>query len=172
MLFKIFRRLLMIAKRRKMKSYGKNVKFDPFSFISYETVHCGENIYIGPNAFISSTHSNIFIGSNTIFGPNVSIYGGNHIFDRVGELISNIKKDDTHKDKDVKIGSEVWIGGNVVILTGITIGNGAIVGAGSVVTRDIEPYSINVGNPCKKVAMRFSDSDIEKHESIILSNLI
>ena len=170
MLFKIFRRLLMVSRRRKMATCGKNVKFDPFSFISFKTLHCGDNIYIGPNAFISSTHSKIFIGSNTIFGPNVSIYGGNHIFDRVGEPINSIKKDKNHKDKDVKIGNEVWVGGNVIILSGVSIGNGAIIGAGSVVSKDIKPYSINVGNPCKEIGMRFTEIEVERHEAIISNN--
>ena len=36
-------------------------------------------------------------------------------------------------------------------MPGITIGKGSIVGAGSVVTKDVEEYSIVVGNPAKKI---------------------
>ncbi len=43
------------------------------------------------------------------------------------------------------------IGSNATILCGVTIGEGAIVGAGSVVTRDVEPYTIVVGNPARKL---------------------
>ena len=81
-----------------------------------------------------------------------------------------VQKDKNHKDKDVKIGDEVWVGGNVIILSGVSIGNGAIIGAGSVVSKDIKPYSINVGNPCKEIGMRFSEKDIERHEAIISNN--
>lgn len=60
----------------------------------------------------------------------------------------------------VTIGNDVWIGDNVIIMDGITIGDGAIIGSGSVVTKDIEPYSINVGVPAKKIRSRFNDEEI------------
>ena len=40
---------------------------------------------------------------------------------------------------------------NVVVCGGITIGEGCVIGAGSVVTRDIPPYSLAVGNPCRVI---------------------
>ena len=49
------------------------------------------------------------------------------------------------------IADDVWIGGNVVILAGISIGEHAVIGAGSVVTKDVPPYSVVVGNPAKIV---------------------
>jgi acetyltransferase-like isoleucine patch superfamily enzyme len=167
MIFKIFRRLFMLWKKGRFKKVGKNVIFDPFSRLSYQTISCGSNIYIGPNAYFSSTHSNITIGNNTIFGPNVCIFGGDHIFDRVGVLLNTIKKDISYKDLDVLIGDEVWVAGNVTILSGVTIGNGAIIGAGSVVTKDIEAYSINVGNPSRKIKMRFTEAELQKHIEIM-----
>jgi acetyltransferase-like isoleucine patch superfamily enzyme len=51
----------------------------------------------------------------------------------------------------VTIADDVWIGGNVVILAGISIGKHAVIGAGSVVTKDVPPYSVVVGNPAKIV---------------------
>lgn len=51
----------------------------------------------------------------------------------------------------VKIGNDCWIGAGVIILNGITIGDGAVVGAGAVVTKDVEPYTIVVGNPAHKI---------------------
>ena len=53
------------------------------------------------------------------------------------------------------IGDDVWIGDGVMILTGCTsIGNGCVVGARTVVTKDVPPYSIIVGNPGKIVKYR------------------
>ena len=56
---------------------------------------------------------------------------------------------------DTVIGNDVWIGQNATILPGVHIGDGAIVGANSVVARDVEPYSIVVGNPVKLIRYRF-----------------
>jgi acetyltransferase-like isoleucine patch superfamily enzyme len=42
----------------------------------------------------------------------------------------------------------------VCIVPGVTIGEGTIVGAGSVVTRDLEPFSVAVGNPAKSIRSR------------------
>lgn len=60
------------------------------------------------------------------------------------------------------IGSDVWIGHGVIIKQGISIGVGAVIGAGSVVTKDIPPYSIAVGNPCKVIKTRFSEKTVER----------
>ncbi|MFC1825969.1 DapH/DapD/GlmU-related protein [Thermodesulfobacteriota bacterium] len=54
----------------------------------------------------------------------------------------------------VTIGKEVWVGMGVLILPGVTIGDGAIIGAGSVVIKDIPPYTVAVGNPCKVIKKR------------------
>ncbi|MDE6407021.1 MAG: hypothetical protein K2K48_06295 [Anaeroplasmataceae bacterium] len=54
-------------------------------------------------------------------------------------------------DKPVIIGDKTWLGANVTVLPGVTIGEGAVIGAGSVVTKDIPPYTVAVGNPCKVV---------------------
>ena len=60
------------------------------------------------------------------------------------------------------IGSDVWIGHGVIIKAGVSIGVGAVIGAGSVVTKDIAPYAIAVGNPCRTIKFRFSE-DIVNH---------
>jgi acetyltransferase-like isoleucine patch superfamily enzyme len=51
----------------------------------------------------------------------------------------------------VVVNDGAWIGANTTILPGITIGRKAVVGAGSVVNRDIPPYCVAVGNPCRLV---------------------
>ena len=62
---------------------------------------------------------------------------------------------------DTVVGNDVWIGQNVTVLPGVHIGDGAIIGANSVVAKDIPPYTIAVGNPCKVVKNRFDDETIE-----------
>ncbi|KAL0572370.1 hypothetical protein V5O48_009585, partial [Marasmius crinis-equi] len=53
----------------------------------------------------------------------------------------------------VRIDDDCWIGGGVHILPGVTIGRGSMIGSGSVVTRDIPPYSMALGNPARVVRM-------------------
>ncbi len=62
--------------------------------------------------------------------------------------------------KTTVIGNDVWVGSNVVILGGLNIGDGAIIGAGAVVTKDVQPYSIVVGNPAREIKKRFSEQII------------
>jgi acetyltransferase-like isoleucine patch superfamily enzyme len=59
-----------------------------------------------------------------------------------------------HIKQPVSIGKDVWIAMGVMILPGVTIGDGVIVGAGSVVTKDLPPYTLAVGNPCKVIKQR------------------
>ncbi len=60
------------------------------------------------------------------------------------------------------IGADVWIGQGVMIKAGVKIGVGAVIGAGSVVTKDVAPYVIAVGNPCRQIRQRFSDDVVRR----------
>jgi virginiamycin A acetyltransferase len=61
----------------------------------------------------------------------------------------------------VVIGNDVWIGHGAIVLKGVRIADGAIIGAGSVVTRDVPPYAIAVGNPARIIRKRFDDEMIQ-----------
>jgi phosphonate metabolism protein (transferase hexapeptide repeat family) len=63
---------------------------------------------------------------------------------------------DWRRSRPVSIGHDVWIGHGAIVLAGRSIGNGGVVGAGSIVTRDVAPYAIVVGNPAKPIRQRFS----------------
>lgn len=56
------------------------------------------------------------------------------------------------------IGADVWIGQGVLIKAGVRIGVGAVIGAGAVVTKDVAPYVIAGGNPCREIRPRFSEA--------------
>jgi hypothetical protein len=60
------------------------------------------------------------------------------------------------------IGSDVWIGANVVVKAGVTIGDGCFVGAGSIVTKDIPPFSVAAGNPCRVIRPRFNEQTVAR----------
>ena len=55
------------------------------------------------------------------------------------------------------VGADVWIGQGTMIKAGVTIGTGAVIGAGAIVTRNIAPYTIAAGNPCRPIRLRFSE---------------
>jgi phosphonate metabolism protein (transferase hexapeptide repeat family) len=64
------------------------------------------------------------------------------------------------------MGNDVWIGHGAIVLPGKTIGNGAAIGAGAVVTKDIPPFAIAVGNPARVIRYRFPPEIIAALERI------
>jgi maltose O-acetyltransferase len=108
----------------------------------------GKHISVGKHFFANFNftvldEAYVTIGDNCFIGPNVSIYTACHSTDPVER---NTRQEWA---LPVNIGHNVWIGGSVTILAGVTIGDNVTIGASSVVTRDIPPYSIAVGNPCR-----------------------
>lgn len=67
---------------------------------------------------------------------------------------------------DIVVENDVFIGHESLILHGVRIGNGAVVGARSVVSRDIPPYAIAVGNPAQIVKYRFEPEVIQALQEI------
>ena len=63
---------------------------------------------------------------------------------------------------DVIIGNDVWIGLGATILSGVKIGDGAVIGARAVVSKDVAPYAIVVGNTAREIGKRFDEKTIEK----------
>ncbi len=57
----------------------------------------------------------------------------------------------------VTLGHDVWLGHGVIVLPGVTIGTGAAIGAGAVVTKDIPPFAVAVGNPARVIRFRFPE---------------
>jgi acetyltransferase-like isoleucine patch superfamily enzyme len=57
----------------------------------------------------------------------------------------------TVRSAPVVIGAKTWIGFNSIILRGVRIGEGAVIGAGSVVTKDVSPWHVAAGNPCRTI---------------------
>ena len=62
---------------------------------------------------------------------------------------------------DIIIENDVWIGAKSTIMSGVKISNGSVIGANSLVTKDVPPYAVVVGNPAKIVKFRFNPKQIE-----------
>ena len=136
---------------------GENIEIgDDFSSMGHNYLYgngggirIGDNCSINTNVQIGSSGGRIVIGNNVLLGPNVVIRAADHGIVR-GDLIRN----QPHSGGEIIIEDDVWIAANVVVLKNVRLGTGCVVGAGAVVNKDIEPYSIVVGVPARKVSER------------------
>lgn len=103
------------------------------------------NVYIGRNNFISVGKS-INIGDYCIFGDGCSIIGAGKIFD---SPLTPYAMSGINFEKSISIGVNCWFGNNASIVGNVKIGHGTIVGANTLVTKDVPPFSMVVGNPAK-----------------------
>ena len=105
-------------------------------------VHFGSWIYANYNlTLVDDTH--IYVGDNTMFGPNVTIATAGHPID------PELRSRGLQYNMPVHIGKNCWLGAGVIVLPGVTIGDNVVIGAGSVVTKDIPSNVVAVGNPCR-----------------------
>ena len=87
----------------------------------------------------------VTIGPRCLIGPHCMIMDTG--FHRVEPDV----RLETPESQPITIGANVWLGARVVVLPGVTIGDDAVVGIGSVVTRDVPPRTVVVGNPAQVV---------------------
>ena len=105
-------------------------------------VHFGNDVYANFNlTLVDDTH--IYVGDNTMFGPNVTVATAGH------PILPELREKMYQYNMPVHIGKNCWIGAGALILPGVTIGDNTVIGAGSVVTKDIPANSVAVGNPCR-----------------------
>lgn len=137
-------------------SIGKGTKIWHFSHIM-PNCEIGQNCNIGQNVVVSS---NVILGKNVKVQNNVSIYTGvicgddvflgpSMVFTNVINPRSAIKRRNEFKQTLVKKGAS--IGANATVVCGNDIGEYAFIGAGAVVTKEVFPYALVVGNPSKQV---------------------
>lgn len=169
---KVNNRIFQMILKTQFDKVGKNFKFDPFGSYSFSTIEVGNDVYIGKGAMFLATDSRITLGNKIMFGPNVTIMGGDHNVSVIGAYMFDVKEKLPDNDLPVIIEDDVWIGTGVIILKGVKIGRGSIIAAGALVNKDIPPYSIAVGVPARIVHKRFSDIEIQKHENLINSKSI
>lgn len=137
------------TRREKIKEIlgraGENCTVEQPLFCTY-----GYNVTVGDNFFLNTNgklmdSGKITIGNNVFIAPNVCIITEEHARD-IEERRAGLEY-----ARPVTIGDDVWICAGALILPGVTIGEGSIIGAGSVVSKDIPPKSLAVGNPCRVV---------------------
>lgn len=120
------------------------------------------HLEMGVNSFINYdcimlNNAMVKLGDNVLVGPKVSFYTAMHPID------AKQREEWLVYAKPITVEDNVWIGGSATILGGVTIGKNAIVGAGAVVTKDVEPNTIVVGNPAR-VLRKITAEDSKKFQ--------
>ncbi|WP_411121877.1 sugar O-acetyltransferase [Streptomyces sp. x-19] len=87
----------------------------------------------------------ITLGADVLVAPRCQLFTANHPFD------PDLRRTMWEYAKPIAVGDRVWLGGGVTVLPGVTIGADTVVGAGSVVTKDLPPKVLAVGNPARVV---------------------
>lgn len=109
----------------------------------------GNCVLVGRQAVIS-TGGTLEIGDYCVLAPRVYISDADHIY---SDIMQPILQQGATINRSVIIEENCWLGINTVISGNLTVGRGSVVGANAVVTRDVPPFSVVVGNPSQIVKM-------------------
>lgn len=119
---------------------GESLKIGKYSTLTwYVLIEGGGKTYIGDR---------VFLGPGTKVLTSTYELNGYYAIEHVPDGCMD------YKMGDIIIKDDAYIGANCTILPGVTIGEGAVVGANALVTKDLEPWGIYVGSPCKKIGER------------------
>lgn len=158
-------------------SIGKINNSELADLIKNNKIYVGKNTYGKLNIDCSNASNELLRIGNycSISSQSHFLLGGEHDYSilmdyPIIEKIYNYKRERKSKGAII-IEDDVWIGDHAIILSGVHIGKGAIVGAGAVISKDIPPYAIVVGNPGRIIKYRFSDDIIHKLNSINFENI-
>lgn len=139
---------ISIGDHTSIGRYARLHCYDHYNGVKFQPkIEIGSNCIFGPNLTILCADS-VVIEDNVAFAGYITIVNENHGTDVEHEL-PFYRQTLTSAPVLVKEGS--WIGERCCILPGVTIGKKCIIGSGSVVTKSIPDYSIAVGNPAKVV---------------------
>lgn len=171
--------------REKLKFCGSDVRLYPLCKIiragnaeldnncqifDFVFIDAGKMLKIGKYSTLT-WHVLIEGGANTFIGDRVFIGPGSKILTSTYRINSfytvEFLPDDCMEIAygDITIKDDAYVGASCIIMPGITIGEGAVVGANSLVNKDLEPWGIYVGSPCKKIGERTKPT-LERKENL------
>lgn len=113
-------------------------------------VDYGYNLHVGEGTFANFgltalDVAEIRIGAHVQIGPHVQLLTPTHPLD------PQARRDGWEGGRPIVIEDNVWLGGGALVMPGVTVGHDAVVGAGAVVTKDVPPRTVVVGNPARVV---------------------
>jgi acetyltransferase-like isoleucine patch superfamily enzyme len=124
----------------------------------------GNNVHLGSDVRIEVDGT---IGDGVLIANGVGIVGRrDHDMKQIGLSIQAsewVGDNIAELSLPVAIGSDVWIGFGAIVLSGVSIGDSSVIGAGAVVTTDIPPNVVAIGNPAKIVSNRFDGESLLQH---------
>ena len=108
----------------------------------------GRDVYIADGLTVVeelADRDNLFIGDRVSIAPGVTLVTSSHPNNSLIRPFAPVGQG------PIRIDADAWLGTGAVIMPGVRVGRGAIVGAMSVVTRDVEPLNVVVGQPARPV---------------------
>ena len=120
-----------------------------FTVLDESRVTIGESVFIGPNVVLATAiHPLCYQDRNAFFNTKTG-------------AVTNLEY-----TAPITIGDKCWIAASVTICGGATIGEGCVIGAGSVVTKDVPPHSLAVGNPCRVIRKITEEDRLSAHPEL------
>ena len=137
--------------RSKFMKFGSDAEFRAGAYaICCSKISLGDRVVVRPGCMLFADPrgggAGITIENDVMLGSGVHIYVHNH---RYTDPNIPIIDQGYFPSAPVLLEKGSWIGAGVVILPGVTIGRNSVVGAGAVVTRDVLPCTVVVGNPAR-----------------------
>jgi galactoside O-acetyltransferase len=139
----------------------QNVEIEEYSQIDdFTFINGGQELKIGKYVHIASFVSiigggKLHIRDYAVLACGARIITGSESYHKGKRMSSALPLD----ERNVILGNSIiekdaFIGTNVIVHPNVTIGEGAVIGSGSLVLNDVEPWSVNVGSPSKKIGER------------------
>lgn len=130
---------------------GENVAIDtPFHCDHGKNIFLGNDIVIGMDC-IFIDNASIRVGDRAMIASGVQLCTASHPIRPSERLLDARPTFFRTYAQPIVVGPGAWIGARAVVLPGVTIGENAVVGAGSVVTKDVPPNTVVVGNPARVI---------------------
>ena len=141
---------------KKFKYFGDGAEFRPGAYAEVcSKISIGNNVVIRPDTFLFADPTDgggsIVIEDEVMIGAGVHFYTNNHEFSDISKPIIKQGYPKPTISNTITLRRGCWIGACVIILPGVEVGENAVVGAGSIVTKNVPPHTVAVGNPAKVI---------------------